>query len=62
MGNIQSAAHTYGGDPHGFYLPSNQSHGLMTYGSDRNQKESIYLVFQQFVNNRRGQILPDFSR
>ena len=36
LGNIQSAAHTYGRDPRDFCLPSNQSHGLVTYGSDRN--------------------------
>ena len=60
MGNIQSAAHTYGRNPRGFCLPSNQSHGLVTYGSDRNEKESIYLVFEELVNNGRARFSLTF--
>ena len=60
LSNIQGAAHTDGGDSLCLGMPSDQSHGLMAYGSDRDKEESIDLVFQQFFGNGRSQILSDF--
>jgi hypothetical protein len=46
LGNIQGAGHTNGGDPFFFGMSGNQSNGLMTDGSNRDEKKNIHCVFK----------------
>lgn len=60
--NVQRTAHTQGGDASCLNITCDQSHGLMTHGSDRNQESHIDLFSLQLLGESRGQFVSHFSR
>ncbi len=60
--DVQRTAHTQGGDASRLNSTCDQSHGLMTHGSDRDQKSHIDLFSPQLFGQSRGQFIPHFSR
>ena len=60
--DVQRTAHTQGWDAGRLNMTCDQSHGLMTHGSDRDQESYIDLFSLQLFGQSRGQFISRFSR
>ena len=58
-GDVSGAREAHGGDPCGFELACDQTHGLMTDRSNRDQQHGLDLVADAAFDQRRRQLLTN---